>query len=163
MKKKIEGKSQSCSLYLIAFDGEKGNSLDEFCIELIKTFESVIKDYKKRERDLTILKFDVKEFLEYLESQIEMHWIVDDQTLTRAKMAGIQRIIAHEITQRRRYINFYDFIKYLRRSTDICFQLEWDKWEIDYIIKFIMHVLDNIDADIYTDTSSSSSDEGYEN
>lgn len=163
MKKIINGKIRGSSLYVRATDASKGNCLDEFCDELIKRFEIIVKCYEG-DYDFHTLRVHAEEFSVDLESEIHLHWIVEDQTLTRAKMAGIQRII-NEIGRMRRSVNFNDFIKYLRRSTDICFQLEWAKWEIDYISKFIMDVFETTaqSSDIYAATESSSSDEGYEN
>lgn len=160
MKKIIRGEIRGSSLYVRATNDAKGNCLDEFCDELMIRFEIIVKWYEG-DFDFHTLRVNAEEFSIDLESEIHMHWIVEDQILTRAKMAGIQRII-HEIARTRRSVNFYDFIKYLRRSIDICFQLEWAKWEIDYISKFIIDVFETI-AQNYAATESSSSDEGYEN
>lgn len=163
MKKSINGEIRGSSLYLRATDNEKGNSFDEFCTELSKKFNSESLKWINF-KDLQTLRIAPKLFYEELKNEVHWHWTYSDEHLTYVKMMGIQRILEFEIASRRRSINFEEFIKYMRRSSDDCFQMKWDKWEIEVICNTIILVFDawaETAANYSSSSNSSSSDDGY--
>lgn len=161
--KKVDDKFDH-SLYSKAFDGEQGYCLDKFCDKLIKKFETKVKLFED-DYDFRTFRVRVEKFLHDLEDKIHWKWLPENHTLTRTKTEGMKRIINQEIIPSRSSVNFIDFIKYIRRSADIRFQLEWDKWEIEYISHFIIDVFSATSQvpDAFSSETTSSSDEGFEN
>lgn len=162
IKKVINGEIHGSTLYLRASENAKGNILDDFCAELIKKHNSHRKNWIDV-FDLQKQRIDPKSFWTGLEKEVEWHWIISDEQSTRVKMMGIQRILEFEIASRCKSINFEEFIKYIRRSRDECFQIKWETWEIEFISETIMKVFaqNSENANNYETSDSSSSDEGY--
>lgn len=162
MKKVINGEIRGSTLYLRAMDNSKANNLDEFCTELIKRFKSTRLNWLNW-FDVQTQRVEPNEFSKDLRNVVEWSWIIDDEDSTRVKMMGIQRILQFEIASRRRSINFEEFIKYIRRSRDECFQMKWKTWEIEFICETVVDVFARAseNENNYRMSDYSSSDEGY--
>lgn len=162
MKKVINGEIRGSSLYSRANDITEGNTLEDFCSAITKRFESYRLTWIQV-HDVKTYRIEMKDFYTNLKYDIKWHWIVSDEHSTLMKITAINHILENEITPRHRTINFQELMKYIRRSRNVCFQLKWEKWEIEIICDVIINVFVQTaqDANNFDISDSSSSDEGY--